>query len=257
VPDTASKLVGHPPEASVTDLLILIPALNEEATIASVVGKALDALDGDVLVIDDGSEDLTARRALDAGARVLQHPFNLGVGAAIRTGIRHANEEGYDRVVQIDADGQHEPTDAARLLARLDDGFDLVVGSRFAGDDPAPYEVGIARRASMRLLARVASRHAHTVITDATSGFRAFGPAALELFGAYYPSAYLSDTVEALLIGGDADLRICEEGVHMHQRQGGVPSARPLRSLIYLVRLNLVILVHRRRTPPRTRAGRS
>ena len=81
-----------------TDLLILIPALNEEATIASVVGKALDALDGDVLVIDDGSEDLTARRALDAGARVLQHPFNLGVGAAIRTGIRHANEEGYDRV---------------------------------------------------------------------------------------------------------------------------------------------------------------
>ncbi len=188
---------------------------------------------------------------------MLQHPFNLGVGAAIRTGIRHANEEGYSRVIQIDADGQHDPSDAARLLDQLDHEFDLVVGSRFAGDHPAPYEVGIARRASMRLLARVASRHANATITDATSGFRAFGPAALEVFGAYYPTAYLSDTVEALLIGGDAGLRVCEEPVSMHQRQGGTPSARPLRSLLYLIRLNLVILVHRRRTPPRTRAGRS
>ncbi len=252
---TASRLLRHHPEACVTDLLILIPALNEEETIGSVVGKARSALDGDVLVIDDGSSDHTARRALAAGARVLQHPFNLGVGAAIRSGIRYANQEGYERVVQIDADGQHEPSEAKRLLSRLADGFDLVVGSRFGGDDPTPYEVGLARRTSMRLLARVASRQTSAKITDATSGFRAFGPAALELFGTYYPTAYLSDTVEALLIGGGAGLRICEEPVQMHQRQGGTPSARPLRSLIYLVRLNLVILVHPTRRPPSSRAG--
>ncbi|MFN8050862.1 MAG: glycosyltransferase family 2 protein [Acidimicrobiales bacterium] len=238
-----------------TDLLVLIPALNEEATIGAVVTKAVASLDGDVLVIDDGSWDRTARRALSAGARVLQHPYNLGVGAAIRSGIRYANEQGYRRVVQIDADGQHEPDEAKRLLSRLAEGVDLVVGSRFAGDDPAPYEVGFARRTSMRLLARVASRQTHTTITDATSGFRAFGPEALDLFGAYYPTAYLSDTVEALLIGGAAGLRIREEPVQMHPRQGGTPSARPLRSLMYLVRLNLVILLHPTRRPPRARAG--
>ena len=189
-------------------MLIVIPALNEAETIGRVIDDAIETLRADVLVIDDGSTDATAGVARAAGATVLSHPFNLGVGGAIRTGLRYAALRGYERVVQIDADGQHLPSEAARLLARLDDdGVDLVVGSRFAAGyarTAAGYDVSLLRRLSMRMLSRLVSRRLHTPISDTTSGFRAFGPKALEVFAPAYPSAYLSDTVEALLIAAPA-----------------------------------------------------
>lgn len=218
----------------------MIPALNESATITTVVKTSLQQLDADVLVIDDGSTDDTAALARAAGATVLSHPFNLGVGAAIRTAIRYAVRHDYDIGVQLDADGQHPVEGVRVLLDGIAAGHDLVVGSRFADG----YRVGRSRRLAMRGLARVASRATSTSITDATSGFRAFSRTALDLFAKAYPSAYLSDTVEALLIAGQAGLDVYEAPVAMLERQGGSPSAGSLRSAMYLMRLYLVILIH-------------
>lgn len=243
------------PAVSHPDRLVLIPAWNEAATVADVVRAARALLACDVLVIDDGSADQTARVARGAGAMVVSHPFNLGVGAAIRTGLRVAGEQGRQHVVQLDADGQHEPADAKRLLELVEsDRADLVVGSRFV-DPTSSYEVSRARGAMMRLLSRTVSRRIGVQIDDTTSGFRAFGPAALALFRRSYPTQYLSDTVEALLMAGDAGLRISVEPVTMHERQGGVPSAGRLRSAIRLSRVWVVILMHPVRRPASARAG--
>jgi glycosyltransferase involved in cell wall biosynthesis len=253
----------------VSGLLVVIPALNEADTVGLVVTAVRTELVGaDVLVIDDGSTDATAAIAQAAGASVLQHPFNMGVGAAIRSGIRFAAERGYSQVLQVDADGQHLPSECLRLLARLDgdgagDGdvprapVDLVVGSRFAAGysrHSAGYEVSWLRRASMRILSRMVSRRAGTTVRDTTSGFRAFGPRSIALFARAYPSAYLSDTVEALLIAAAAGLDIAEEEVRMAERQGGAPSSNRWRSLLHLLRVMLVVALHRVREPLRERA---
>lgn len=225
-----------------TETLVLIPALNESDTVAEVVHSARTTLECDVLVIDDGSDDDTAERALEAGAMVVSHPFNIGVGAAIRTGLRVADEQGRRHVVQLDADGQHEPLEAKRLLDRVrTGGADIAVGSRFGSD---AYDIGRGRRVMMRLLSRTVSKRIGVEIDDTTSGFRAFGPRAVHEFSRSYPTEYLSDTVEALLLAADADLDIAVEHVRMHQRQGGTPSSGRTRSAVRLLRLWIVILMH-------------
>lgn len=219
-------------------LLVMVPALNEEATIRSVVDAARDALGCDVLVVDDGSTDGTAAEAERAGAIVVSLPFNLGVGGALRTALRFAARNGYGRVVQLDGDGQHDAREALRLLDELDrGGHDIVVGSRFA----AGYDVGRSRRVTMRFLARLVSRRLAVNVTDTTSGFRAMGPRAIRLFSEHYPVDYLSDTVEALLMAGDSGLSVAEINVQMHQRQGGQPSAAGAKSLYHLARLMLAL----------------
>jgi glycosyltransferase involved in cell wall biosynthesis len=226
-------------------LLVIVPALNEEDTVAGVVVSVAVDLDAEVLVIDDGSHDATAARAREAGATVLSHPFNLGVGAALRTGFRYAVAHGYRVAVQVDADGQHETTEVKRLVDVIDGGADIAVGSRFEEG----YETGLLRRTSMRLLSRRVSRHLGVTITDTTSGFRAFGGDAIARFAQSYPRAYLSDTVEALMLAADWHLRVEEIPVRMRPRQGGVPSAGSFKSTYHLVRLSLVIALHRFRRP--------
>lgn len=229
-------------------VLVIVPALNERDSIAAVVEDATRCLGADVVVVDDGSTDDTAALASDAGATVLRHPFNLGVGAAIRTALRFAVAGGYDDVVQLDGDGQHPAEEARRLLdARRAADVDLVIGSRFASG----YEVSRARRAMMRLLARLVSRRLRTKVSDTTSGFRAMGPRAIALFAVEYPADYLSDTVEALLLAADARLRVSEVEITMRPRQGGHPSTSTARSFYHLVRLFLVVFIYsiRRKTP--------
>ena len=218
-------------------VLVMVPALNEEETIAAVVADARANLATDVVVIDDGSSDRTAERATGAGATVLRLPFNLGVGGALRTGLRYAVDQGFNRVVQLDGDGQHDAREAKKLLATLEDGYDLVVGSRFA----AGYELGRGRRATMHMLSSIVSRRLGERITDTTSGFRAMGPDAIALFSREYPVDYLSDTVEALLLAGSQGLRVTEIDVAMHPRQGGAPSSPGVKGVYHLSRLMLAI----------------
>jgi glycosyltransferase involved in cell wall biosynthesis len=233
--DTQAPPLGQREDTTpIRKVLVMVPALNEEESVGAVVTRVRAVLGVDVLVIDDGSSDQTATMAKTAGATVLRLPYNLGVGGAIRTGLRYAKANGYNRVVQIDADGQHDPREARRLLDELDRcQLDLVVGSRFA----AGYDVGRSRRSTMRLLSKIVSRRVGTIITDTTSGFRAMGPKAIDLFSRQYPLDYLSDTVEAVLLAADAGLAIDEIDVLMHARQGGQPSNPSLRGAYHLGRL--------------------
>jgi glycosyltransferase involved in cell wall biosynthesis len=239
-------------EAALSELLVVIPALDEEATVGDVVRGARDQIGGHVLVVDDGSGDATATVARTAGATVISHPFNLGVGAAVRSGLRYASEHGYTTVVQLDGDGQHDPSDGRRLVERLhDESADIVVGSRFARG----YRARGVRRLGMRALSKVVSARLGTPLTDTTSGYRAFGKRAVDRLCRAYPSVYLSDTVEVLLMAGDWGLRVVEEPVRMRARQGGRPSSGAALSTVSFLRLALVILLHDIRRPLPARGG--
>lgn len=224
-------------------VLVVIPAFNEQTTLAGVVAEVRAALpSADVLVVDDCSTDRTRAVALAAAVQVLTLPINLGVGGAMRAGFRYALRYGYDAVLQVDGDGQHDPQDAPRLIAALADA-DLVIGARFAGT--GDYDVRGPRRWAMRLLAGTLSRVTGTRLTDATSGFRVCNARTLELFARHYPAEYLGDTVETLVIVARAGLTVAQVPVTMRDRAGGQPSQSPVRAAVYLLRVCLALVLGR------------
>ena len=232
-----------------------MPALNEEQTVGATVAEIRQQIPGaDVLVISDGSTDGTARVARAAGAKVLELPFNLGVGGAMRAGYRFAFRHGYDVAVQVDADGQHDPAQVHTLLSVMErDDANVVIGSRFAG--VGDYRVRGPRRWAMKFLSFVLSRVCGTPLTDTTSGFKASDRKAIAQFAADYPAEYLGDTVEALMIAARANLRVREVGVQMRPRAGGQPSHRPFRAAIFLARAALALLIALSRPSARTTSG--
>nr|WP_307812797.1 glycosyltransferase family 2 protein [Phycicoccus sp. CSK15P-2] len=220
-------------------VLVVVPALNEEATVGSVVSAVRATLpDAHVFVVDDHSADGTSRAAAESGARVARLPYTLGVGGAMRTGYRYAARYGFDAVVQVDADGQHDPEHLPELLDGLATS-DIVIGARFAGSDP--YAVGSARRFAMRLLAWVVSLVVGTRLTDVTSGYRALGPRAIAVFAENYPAEYLGDTVEALVIARRCGLAVTQVPVRMSAREHGRPSQGVLGSVMYVSRALVAI----------------
>lgn len=222
--------------------LVIIPALNEAAALPSVLHDlAFHVPDFDVLVIDDGSTDETATVARAGGARVVSLPFNMGVGTALRTGFRFAARHGYDRVVQTDADGQHDPSQILSLTGALDRGADLVIGSRFMADD-GHYRLSGARRLAMAVLSFLTVLLLGRRVTDTTSGFRAFSRELVAEFGATYPREFLSDTVEALLMASYRGFSVCEVPVRMRARAGGIASHRSFKLYYHYLRL-LVVMV--------------
>lgn len=222
------------------ETLIVIPALNEEGSVGAVVREIFESIpNAAILVVDDGSTDHTTVRAIEAGARVATLPYNLGVGGAMRLGFRLAVEEGFSNVVQIDADGQHDPSRVEEMIAMLDH-FDLVLGARFAGE--GDYQVRGARRWAMQFFSSVLSRTTRTSLTDTTSGFRASGARAVAVFAEHYPAEYLGDTIEALVIASRCQLRIGQLPVSMRTRYDGNPSQSPIKAAAYLARASLALL---------------
>jgi len=221
--------------------LVVMPALNEQGSVAAVIAHVKTSMpDVDVLVVDDGSSDDTAKLARQAGAEVARLAVNLGVGGAMRTGFRYALARGYDVVIQVDADGQHDPDELAALLDAVRDA-DIVIGSRFAGK--GVYRARGPRRYAMVALSLVFSGLAKTKLTDVTSGFKAMGPRAIRLFAGYYPAEYLGDTVESLVMAIRAGLKIREVPVIMRERACGRPSHSPVKSAVYLGRAGLALLL--------------
>ena len=204
-------------------VLVVIPAYNEHDCIAAVVDEVRGA-GFDCLVVDDASRDDTADIARAHGAAVVQLPINLGVGGALRTGFRYAVDHDCTTVVQVDADGQHVADHIRHLLAALDEqSLDMVVGSRFAGDNG--YRMTFVRRLCVRVLSSVIRRTGKARISDPTSGFRAIRTPLLGAFAADFPAHYLGDTFEAVLVAARRGYRLGEIPVEMRERQGGRPSA--------------------------------
>ncbi|KQZ90651.1 glycosyl transferase family 2 [Phycicoccus sp. Root563] len=224
-----------------TRVLVVVPAYNEAAAIAGVVADVRrNAPFADLLVVDDGSRDETAATARAAGAMVAKLPFNLGVGGAMRTGFRYAARNGYDAVVQVDGDGQH---DAAYIPVLLDGlaTSDVVIGARFAGS--GDYVVRGPRQWAMQVLARVMTWILGVRLNDSTSGFRAAGPAAIRVYAQHYPAEYLGDTLETLVIAHKAGLTVSQVPVAMLPRLGGHPSRGILGSTIDLARAFVVVVL--------------
>jgi glycosyltransferase involved in cell wall biosynthesis len=223
-----------------TSTLIVMPAFNEEVSIGEVLNEVRTALpECTCLVVDDGSTDNTSVVASKSGAIVASLPYNLGVGGAMRVGFNYALANGFDNVVQVDADGQHDPSAIVSLLEELRYA-DLVLGARFAGQ--GDYEARGPRKWAMVLLAKLLSKSAGTRLTDTTSGFRASGPRAVRLFAEYYPAEYLGDTVESLVIASRAGCVIRQVPVSMRRRTGGTPSHKPVKAAIFLLRVGVAML---------------
>jgi glycosyltransferase involved in cell wall biosynthesis len=230
--------------------IAIIPAFNEEDAIGDVVDEVF-AFDPqlDVLVIDDASHDNTRARAQQRGARVVRLPFNLGIGGAVQAGFRYASETGYDIVVRVDGDGQHDPAELGPLMEVVLTGrADICVGSRFAGGDG--YRSSAARRIGIRVLARTVTLLTGQRVTDTTSGFQVLNRKAITLFAQDYPHDY--PEVEAAVMVHKHRLRLVELPVRMRERAGGRSSIRGARTVYYMAKVMLAILVgalRRKATP--------
>lgn len=224
-------------------LLVIVPALNEGRTVGAVVAD-LCRSGYDVLVVDDGSSDDTAKKATEAGGRVLSLAFNLGVGGALRAGFKFAVSNGYDAVVQVDADGQHPVDQIADLIAVAESSdFHMVIGSRFASG-VASFEPSRVRRLVMRFLARSASRACSSRLTDATSGFRLIRQPLLGSFSQRFAANYLGDTFEAVVAAGRAGYRVCEIPADLRERQTGVSSASTRQATVFSLKAAMVAALH-------------
>ncbi|GAA2067280.1 glycosyltransferase family 2 protein [Microbacterium hatanonis] len=243
--------------SSLADLLIIVPAWNEEGNVGNTVREIRSELPAaHVLVVDDGSTDATAAVAKAAGARVLVLPFNLGVGGAMRAGYVFAQRHGFARAIQVDADGQHNPRDIVSVLEGLDRA-DISIGARFA--EVGEFSARGPRRWAMVFLASILSRVAKTRLTDVTSGFRAANRHAIDQYVRYYPAEYLGDTIDSLVAAAHVGLTVTQVPVAMRPRQGGRPSQGALGSTIYLLRsvFALMLAIMRRPTGPTSPGARA
>lgn len=224
-----------------SSILVIIPAYNEAGNIAEITGRVQTAApDADILVINDGSRDATAEQAASAGARVVSHPFNMGYGVAIQTGYKYALQHGYDYLVQIDGDGQHDPTYIQKLLAPVQAGeADFVLGSRFHGE--GSYRPPLARRIGMAFFRSIVNVIVGANITDCTSGYQAFNRDVVrflssDLFPVDYPDA------DVLITLHRADFSIQEIPVRMFADDGQSMHSG-IRPLYYIFKMLLSILV--------------
>lgn len=237
--------------------VLIIPAYCETGRVGEVVRSARrEVLAGnlcpiDIIVVDDGSPDATALEAKAAGARVVRHPFNLGYGSALHSGYSAAIRSGYERVLQMDADGQHDPTMLARLTEALDNGADIALGSRYLkGDAP---DSSFARRIGTRMFSWIASRWLGTRISDPTSGFQGLSRNALEsVVNDGFPEDY--PDVDVLVQHHRRGLVVREIPVIMHERLGGLSMHRGARIAYYGYKMLMTLLLMpiRRATPLRS-----
>lgn len=221
-------------------VLVIMPAWNEAEAIGQTIQEVLAASDRyDVVVVNDGSTDNTAGVAAAAGATVLHLPFNLGVGGAMRAGFKYARRLGYQQVIQVDSDGQHDPRNIEEVLAGLEHA-DISIGARFA--NRGSYQVSGPRKWAMVFLAKVISSLAKTRLTDVTSGFRAGNERAITQYLDHYPAEYLGDTIDSLVVAIRSGCRVTQVPVEMRARQGGKPSHNPAKAAIYLGRSVFALL---------------
>lgn len=233
--------------------LAIVPAYNEADSVGEVCHRLKRALpDFDVLVVDDGSVDDTAR-CVPEGATLLRLPFNLGIGGAMQAGYRYAALNNYDVAVQVDGDGQHRPAEVIRLVRHLlISKLDLVVGSRFL-ESRRFYRQTIVRKAGSWLLRSIIRLLTGLDMTDCTSGFRAANRCVIDAFAHWYPEDYPEPEVIVLL--NRAGFSIGELPVRMRKRRGGQSSIGVFSGLFYVLKVTVCLLLDTIRRPWPTRGS--
>lgn len=227
-------------------ILIIIPAYNEEKSIPKVIEKIFDCMpESDIMVINDGSKDNTALAALNSGAKVINLPFNLGIGGAMQTGFLFAKRHNYDIAIQIDGDGQHNPEYVEELIKPIIDGeADMVIGSRFVNE--TKYRSSFFRKIGIVFFSGLVSFLIDQKIADTTSGFRAVNKKVINYFSEHYPTDY--PEVDVLIKLYKNKFKITEIPVEMNQRMNGKSSITPIRSIYYMVKVSLSVLLEYMRT---------
>lgn len=221
-------------------ILIIIPAHNEADSLARVISEVRAAVNADIAVVDDGSTDETAKIALSEKVELLRIPFNLGIGSTMQAGFKFALREGYDVAVQVDGDGQHDPAELPLILQPVLNGdCDMALGSRYLAR--GNYSGSMGRRAGTAIFSKLLSLMTRERLTDATSGFRAIDRDLIVLFANEYPRDY--PEVEVLLIIHLARFSIREVPVAMRSRSGGRSSINSFRSVYYMVKVLLALMV--------------
>ncbi len=233
--------------------LVIIPALNEEDSLGHVISRIHEQAPwADVAVVNDGSTDQTAAIAEACGAILLALPYNLGIGSAVQTGFMYAARCGYEVAVQNDGDGQHDPAEIPGLVrALVETEADLIIGSRYLED--RGYITPWQRKVGIVILARFVSLVTGTRYTDPTSGFRASNRRTIELCAEIYPHDYPEP--EAIVMLRRAGFKVAEIPVTMNPRYGGKSSITMGRSIYYMIKVMLAILIGLLRKPPRIRAA--
>lgn len=222
--------------------LIVIPAFNEELAIESVVHEIRQTLpSAPILVIDDCSSDGTKNRALAAGARVLPLPHHLGLGGCVQAGYKLAFELGYDYVIRVDGDGQHDPAEIPRILETLRrSGCQMVIGSRFYNGDGI--HTSLLRRLGILVFRSVLRPILGKPVRDPTSGFVGVNRQALEVFTKSFPLEY--PEIETLVVLQRKRFQFQEIACRMRPRQAGRSSITPVKSLYYIVHVLLGVFVN-------------
>lgn len=220
-------------------VLIIIPAYNEAENIVDTVQSVVDA-GYDYVVVNDGSKDNTLSVCRANDINVIDLPQNLGIGGAVQTGHLYARDMDYDVDIQLDGDGQHDPAYLGKLVAEIQNGADLVIGSRFL-EQTEGFQSTFMRRVGITWLSFWIKLLTGKRITDPTSGFRACGRRAVNLFAQSYPIDYPEpDSIaHALRLGMD----VREVSVEMRERQGGVSSIGGFKSVYYMIKVTLAISV--------------
>ncbi|MNW42726.1 Undecaprenyl-phosphate mannosyltransferase [compost metagenome] len=220
-------------------VLVIIPAYNEENSIAAVIHDIHHHVpDADIVVINDGSRDLTEQYAVRAGARVLTLPYNVGIGGGMQTGYIYAKRMDYDIAIQMDADGQHPAEELPKLISKAVS-YDLVIGSRYL--ETTSFRSSVMRRIGMVFFSGLVSLVTGQRFTDTTSGFRAAGRKVIELYADYYPIDY--PEVESIVYLKRKGCQIAEVSTEMRLRQAGKSSITPLKSAYYMIKVTLAVLM--------------
>ena len=223
--------------------IIIIPAYNEEENIERTVNAIQKSAQGfDYVIINDCSTDNTRKICEEKEFNIVNLPINLGIGGAVQTGYKYAYENGYDVAVQVDGDGQHDPEFLNTMADYLiEHQVDMVIGSRFI--EKKGFQSSITRRMGIQFFSKLIKVLTGKKITDPTSGLRMVGRNVMEIFSEDYPRDYPEpESIVAVL---RKNMKIEEIPVVMLERQGGVSSISPKKSIYYMIKVTLAILIER------------
>lgn len=220
--------------------LIIIPAYNEEKVIKNTIENLKkNCKDVDYIIINDCSKDATLDICRNNNFNVINLPVNLGIGGAVQTGYKYAYENGYDVAIQMDADGQHDPKYIPELIKKIEEGNDLVIGSRFL--EKEGFQSTFIRRMGINLYSAIIKIFTKKEVKDTTSGYRAAGKRVIKMFARSYPVDYPEPETNAFIAKNN--FNIVEIPMKMKERAGGTSSITPIKSIYYAIKVGLAVML--------------